>query len=123
MQNHFDAEEAKRRLAHLALMPETTSRRLEMAALRRTLEMAATQSQSKTRVRHAPVGTRIRKKSDVPEKPEKPSREVSRTFEGRKRIVLRQKAPEKKPLKDEDRDDQERMKRVEDFGINLNQGF
>jgi len=117
MQNHFDREEAKRRLAHLASMPETTSRRLEMAALRHTLEMAQT-PRPKIRDRRESMDTPIEE-----DKPEKPSREVSRTAEGKKRIVIRKKAPEKKTLKDEDRDDRERMKRIGDFGMTLNQGF
>ena len=122
MQTHFDAEEAKRRLAHLASLPETTSRRLEMAALRRTLEMAATQP-STTRGRRIRKSIRISEGPDVPDTPEKPSREVSRTFNGTKKIILRKKSPEKKPLTDDDRDDRERMKRIKDFGTNLNQGF
>lgn len=121
MQNNYDIEETKRRLAHLAKMPETLSRRLEMTALRRVLEMDVTKPEP--RRRREPTVVRKSIRVEVPEKPEKTPREVSKTVEGKKRIIIRKKTVEKKGLKDEDRDDRERMKRLKDFGKTLNQGF
>jgi len=120
MQNNYDIEETKRRLAHLASMPETLSRRLEMTALRRVLEMDVKPVE---RSRREPTGVKKRNRAEVPDTPDKTSREVNRTSDGRKRIVIRKKTVEKKELKDEGRDDRERMKRLKDFGNTLNQGF
>jgi len=122
----FDPAQARKKILSLEALPTTPSRRLELAALRRALEIAATQPPPKPPRPSTAAGrtassgrTRVtaEKSDDYDEisEPAKPAREIEKTADGRKKVVVRRVAAQKPEIKDEDREDRERRERTKDM--------
>ena len=120
----FDPAEARRRIAILTRLPQTPTRRRELAALERALEMAAsapppTRSPRTARTARTAPGRAARLMEDAEEDEEplpRPLREIERSRQGIKKIILRRTAPARPSLKDEGREDRERHERISDLG-------
>ncbi|MBD3242930.1 MAG: hypothetical protein GF331_20225 [Chitinivibrionales bacterium] len=109
----FGPDEARRRIEVLSKLPETPERRRELAALRRALEIAAT---NPPRAKRAPSRRASSRSVERPvpyaeRKPSKPEREVQRTAEGRKKVIIRRKPPEKPETEDKAKEERERRER------------
>lgn len=109
----FGPEEAHRRIDILSKLPETPARRRELAALRRALEIAAKNPPARRRspARRAAERAAERPEPRIPETPSKPEREVQRTGEGRKKVIIRRKPPQKPETEDKAREERERRER------------
>lgn len=121
-QRHFDPDEARRRIGVLSKLPETPTRRLELAALRRALETDA-QTPQRTRRLAASTPRRRRVAPEVPETPPKPSREMERTVDGRKRLIVRKRKPAPVEPEKDPRDERERRRLQGDMREMLGDGF
>jgi hypothetical protein len=109
----FNPEEARRRIEILSKLPETPARRRELAALRRALEIAASNPPARRKhpPRRSPSRATQRVETPRPEHPPKPEREVQPTTEGRKKVIVRRKPPEKPETDDKAREERERRER------------